>query len=321
MKMQDAIQGYIISITADGYSPNTIIIYKRRLKQLCDYLKNPEVEVVTTQDLQEWLGFMRKEYKPTRPNGDTKPLAPGTLNVCYRAIRSFYNWTDISMSFKRPDKQIKAPKFEYPEIRPFSHADISKIVNACQYTKAANTKERKSFVMKRSTGRRDLALVLVLLDTGIRAGECARLNIGDISIESGEVFITPHGTARKTKSRHVFLGRKAQKVVWDYIVTRVPYQSDEPLFVSKNDRRMDRGTIRHIIVNLGKRASIERCYPHRFRHTFAIEYLKNTGDTFSLQRLLGHSSPDMSRHYANLAMGDIKEIHRRASPVDRWKLS
>ena len=102
-----------------------------------------------------------------------------------------------------------------------------------------------------------------------------------------------------------------------FVITRVPYLPDEPLVVSRNDRRMDRKTIRHIIVNLGERVGVENCHPHRFRHTFAIEYLKNSGDTFSLQQLLGHSSPDMSRHYANLAMGDIREIHRRVSPVDR----
>ena len=320
MKLQDAIQGYIISITADGYSPHTIDMYRRNLKLLCKYLRNPELDEITTQDLQAWLGYMRNDYKPTRPNGDTSPLAPGTLNICYRAIRSFYNWSEISLELERPDEPIKAPKFEYPEIRPFTHKDISKLVYACKHTKPAKTNNRQSFLMRRPTGKRDLALLFILLDTGIRAAECSRLNIGDISIETGDVFIAPHGSARKTKSRHVFLGRKAQKAIWDYVVTRVPYQSDEPLFVSRNDKRMNRSTIRHIIVNLGKRAGIEHCYPHRFRHTFAIEYLKNTGDTFSLQRLLGHSSPDMSRHYAALALGDVKEIHRRASPVDRCQL-
>ena len=320
MKMQDAIQGYLISITADGYSPNTIAMYKRRINQLCKFLDNPEIEKITERDLQTWLGFMRNDYKPTRPDGNTRPLAPGTLNVCYRAIRSFYNWSDISLEVERPDKIIKAPKFEYPEIRPFSHDDISKLSHACKYTKSAKTIGRQSYTMKRPSANRDMALIVIFLDTGIRASECARLNIGDVSIETGEVFITPHGTARKTKSRHVFLGKRAQKVVWKYVISRLPYQSNEPLFVSRNDRRMDRGTIRHIIVNLGKRAKIEKCSPHRFRHTFAIEYLKNTGDTFSLQRLLGHSSPDMTQHYANLAMGDIKEIHRRASPVDQMHL-
>ncbi|HUF37775.1 MAG TPA: tyrosine-type recombinase/integrase [Anaerolineales bacterium] len=320
MKLQDAIQGYVLSITADGYSRHTIEMYTRDLERLCEHLGNPELEAISTQDLQGWLAYMRNEFKPTRPDGDTRPLAPGTLNICYRAIRSFYNWAENSLELKRPDKTIKAPKFEYPEIRPFCQGDIQRLVQACCYTAPADTNGRKSFVMKRSTGKRDLALLLVLLDTGIRAAECARLNIGDISIESGQVFIAPHGSGRKTKSRHVFLGRKAQKAVWDYVTSRVPYQSDEPLFVSKNERRMDRSTIRHVIVNLGKRASVASCFPHRFRHTFAIEYLKNTGDTFSLQRLLGHSSPDMSRHYATLALGEIKEIHRRASPVDRWQL-
>ena len=320
MNMQDAIQGYVLSITADGYSRHTIVMYSRRLNQLCQYLKNPMLSKITTQDLQSWLGYMRNDYKPKRPDGDTRPLAPGTLNVCYRAIKSFYNWAEISLELIRPDKLIKAPKFEYPEIRPFTKEDIKRLVRACSYTAPAETRGRTTFVMKHPSGKRDIALLMVFLDTGIRAAECARLNIGDVSIESGEVFIAPHGTGRKTKSRHVFLGKKSQKTIWTYVANRVPYHSRDPLFVSRNDRRMDRSTIRHVVANLGKRAGVTNCYPHRFRHNFAIEYLKNTGDTFNLQRLLGHSSPDMSRHYATQALGDIKEIHQRASPVDRLGL-
>jgi site-specific recombinase XerD len=83
---------------------------------------------------------------------------------------------------------------------------------------------------------------------------------------------------------------------------------------------MDRNTIRHLLVNLGTRAGVSNVHPHRFRHSFAILSLRAGMDVFTLQRLLGHSSLDMVRHYLDIVEADVSEAHRRASPVDNWRL-
>ena len=94
------------------------------------------------------------------------------------------------------------------------------------------------------------------------------------------------------------------------------------LFLTMAGRPMSVNRVEAIIEKCGRKAGIEgvRCSPHTFRHTFAISYLRNGADVFTLQRILGHSSLDMVRNYVNLAETDVKACHRRCSPADNMEL-
>jgi integrase/recombinase XerD len=321
MLLSKAIEGFLIARTAEFYSPDTLDIYKWALKLMSDYLSNPEVKSITPSDVQRFYVWLQTEYKPKRTNGDDSPLKPRSIENAWTAIRSFFNWATIDLKLKsRPDTNLKRPRYKPAEITPFSPEDVRALLKACEYMKSAQTNGRKTFVMRRDTAYRDTAIVLVLLDTGLRVSEASRLRVRDMNPVTGEVFVDAFGSGRKTKSRHVYLGKVAMKAVWRYLADREDLLPDDNLFLTREDRPMDRNSIRLVVNELGKRAGVNGVHPHRFRHTMAVQYLRNSGDVFTLQRLLGHSTLEMVQHYLSLAQTDVQAAHRKASPADRWHL-
>jgi integrase/recombinase XerD len=257
---------------------------------------------------------LRTDYKPRRFNGDTSPLALSTIDNHWKTIRGFYNWASKILSIKRPDLELSRPKYQSPQIVPFAQEEVKRIINAAEFTQVVK-QSGKSYRIKRPNADRDKALILILLDTGLRLGELCRLRLGDVNLENGEVYVRPFRDGRKSTARTVFIGARTRQVVWKYIA-REQSKPDQ----SRALFELLPSSVRQTIGRIGVNAKVPRCHPHRFRHTFAISYLRNGGDVFTLQRLMGHSTLDMTKKYLDLVKSDVGAAHRRASPVDNWRL-
>lgn len=314
MKFSTAIEGYLLDIQSSGYSPATVKLYSLYLPKVANYLNDPEIENITTDMLRGFMLYVQSEYTSIRPSGKDLPLSPSAIDNYWKGIRSFFNWATDTFSFQRPDLDLKRPKFRLPEITSFSETEIKKILAACEYTVEIQPKNMRPYRRKRPTAHRDRAIILILLDTGLRIGELCRLTIEDINLETGEVLVAPHGSGQKTKPRLVYLGNIAKKAVWLYMAKENKTRPTDKLF------DINHASIRSMMRNIEKRARVFNVHPHRFRHSFAIQFLRNGGDVFSLQRLLGHSSLKMVQHYLDLAQADVQNAHRRSSPADNWKL-
>jgi integrase len=83
---------------------------------------------------------------------------------------------------------------------------------------------------------------------------------------------------------------------------------------------MDRHALLKLIHRLAQVAGVQDAHPHKFRHTFAIEYLRNRGNERTLQDMLGHESLEMLRTYTRIAQVDMINGHQFASPVENWRL-
>jgi len=316
METSKAIEGFLLDRQAGGYSRGTVRLYRLCLGMLCDYLGDPPVGEVDLEDLQRFLYYLQTSYVPRRlgKDPDKSPLSPAAVSNHWKAIRSFFSWCEEALGLKRPDLRLVHPPKKDPEILPFTENDIRKLLKACEKTTEASTDRRTPYTMKRPTADRDKALLLLFLDTGLRVSEVCRLRIEDLNQETGEILVAPFGSGQKTKPRMAYLGRVAMRAMWLYLAKRPNTVKKDKLF------EIDAETIRSLFRRLGERAGVNDVHPHRLRHTFAITYLRNGGDVYSLKYLLGHSSLDMVERYLHLTAADASNAHRRASPAYNWRL-
>ena len=310
MKFSTAIQGFTIARISEGYSSDTLKNYTIHLTQVAQYLGDPEVESITANDLRLWFYHLRTSYIPARHNNNTEPLTETSIHSKWKAIRSFFNWATHELKTVNIAKDIPAPKYTTKAIIPYTQAEIKAMLAACEYTEPACTGARKSYQQRRPTAARDRALVMLLLDTGLRIGEVSRLRRADLDLTTGQLIVRPNARGLKTAGRSVYVGKVCLRQLWKYLTTH----AGEYIFDD-----MSLGAMKEMISYLGDRTHTH-AHPHKFRHTFAIEYLRNGGDVFTLQRLLGHKSLEMVNKYLTIVRADIEAAHRRASPVDNWKL-
>ena len=140
--------------------------------------------------------------------------------------------------------------------------------------------------------QRDFALILLMIDTGMRLSEVASLNLADVDLIEGRCRVIGKGS----RERLVPIGRRTRKALRAWTSVRRPSPAaNSPLFVAPRGSRLSARGIHQLVRRLARRAGIEtRCSPHVLRLTFARAFLTNGGDVFSLQRILGHSPGDES---------------------------
>ena len=323
LQLSKAVVGFLQYKAAEGLSPTTLTSYEGHLKLWISYASDVEIDEVTAQDLRAYLAWLRTDYKPRRLAGGDQPLSPKSARNVWITLSSFFTWASTEFDLPNPMKSVPAPRFERAPVDPFSKGDVEALLKACTFSREADTTDRRRFAMRRPTARRDQAIILTLLDTGLRASELCSLKVGDVEPKTGRVYVK-HGLgggAKFKKGRTVFLGKAARRALWRYLAEREDGEdANAPLFVGKYDRPLSPNALRLLITRLGEKANVNKCHPHRFRHTFAITYLRAGGDLFTLQALLGHSSLEMVQYYARIAEIDIQQAHRRASPADNWRL-
>jgi len=323
MLLSKAVVGFLSYKEAEGLTARSLDSYKRHLEKWGEHEGDIEVGDIDAQKIIKYINWLRNEYVPHRYGGKTHPLSPKTIRNFWVTLSAFFKWAHVELHIPDPMTDVPAPKFKLAPVEPFSKEEVEKMIKACSYSREAQTVDRRKFAMKRPTANRDAAILLTLLDTGMRALEICLLTVRDVDLKTGKIEIK-HGViggAKGGKGRTVYLGKSAKRSLWHYLAEREDGEEpDAPVFLGMREHPLTPNALRHLIVSIGQRAGVKKAYPHRFRHTMAITYLRSGGDVFTLQALLGHSSLDMVRHYAQIAEVDVAQAHRKASPADNWRL-
>ena len=235
----------------------------------------------------------------------------------YKAIRSFFNWAVDSVNAQPAHKALRQPIVIAEPVIPFTKQDIKRILAACEFTTRTCPVSRKPYTQSRPTETRDKTIIYLLLDTGLRIGELSRLTMDDIFMDHNTLRVTPYHTGKKSRPREVPFGRLAKRWLWQFITEYKPANDRSGVWAYNSTWILSRLFARPPPVK--KLAGYGRGqHAHRFRHTFAIEYIRNSGDIFSLQYILGHSDLTMCRRYLAIVKADAQNAHLRASPVDNW---
>lgn len=166
-------------------------------------------------------------------------------------------------------------------------------------------------------GYRDYTAMLLMLDCGIRVGETVELKVEDIDLKQGLITIRAEN-AKTRKVRQVPISPIVSKLLKE-LITISNEDGCQYVFQSTYGSKIQKQNLILAFNRIGKKAGLEkRCCPHVFRHGFATNAVKAGMDTFTLQRIMGHSTLLTTRKYIQLESSDLKKNHDKMNLIGRY---
>lgn len=280
LPMDSAVSDFMLHQRSSRHSPTTIQHYKVTFDKLGTFLAEngvQDVAQVTPSHLRAFL--LTLEH-----------LKPRTRWGIACDIRAFFSFLERDELIRTsPMRKVSMPRQPKSILPAFTAEEVRKLL------KAVEGKDRCSL--------RNRAMLLVLLDSGIRLGELAAMKVGDVDVDTGSFKVMGKGS----KERVCHLSPHTLKHLARYVRHFRP-EPNQPLW------GLTRFSIANLVKRIGRRAGVH-AHPHKFRRTCALTMLKNGCDVFTLQYLLGHSDLTVLRMYLAQTKQDLKEAHQKYSAV------
>ena len=305
------LEHYSTSKKLKGCSPKTLIAIRSILERFVRFLQQRGHSLkLSDLDIDDARAYVASlQGKITKYEGHTfnRPVSgveysPQTIHSHVRMLRAFSNWL-------RDEGYTKTPLFERLELPKLPKVKIA-VLTPEEIRQILASINPNTFL-----GARLMTMVLVMLDTGIRAGELVGMQITNVDWERGVIRVFGKGA----KERFVPIGSTAKQSLLRYVQTFRPKPAREDIgnvFLSVDGYPLTVNAIVHIMSRLAKASGVPRLHAHLLRHTSGVQYLVNGGDTKSLQMYLGHATAEMTNHYEQLTEEHMLAQHRKFSPVD-----
>ncbi|MGD0856807.1 MAG: tyrosine-type recombinase/integrase [Dehalococcoidia bacterium] len=312
--LRSLVHGFVLTKQSEGKSQRTVEYYGENLRRFLWYADtrdwSDDIRSLTEWDFREFLAYVGNQSGRWGREGngsETSRLkaSHSTVHHYFVVLSTFFNWA-VHEGFivDNPLATIRVAKPKSKVIIPFTADEIHRMIQVCDFDYTHNAK---------FLGSRNRAIVLVLLDTGLRLTEITAIKLHDLDSNNGHIKVTGKGN----KERIVRIGKTTQKAIWRYLMYRNNVNS-QTLWLTEEGKSMTASSIQSFVKRLKQRAGVfGDGTVHRFRHTFALNFLRADRNVFNLQYLLGHSDLDMVRRYTTtLGMEDALEAHKKASPVE-----
>lgn len=308
LTLSQAIEGYNLAALSRPLSEHTIQDYNNTYRLLMKHFgeRDPIFTSITKDDIRKF--FISHANR----------VSNKTLYNYHTNLSALYTWA-VKQEMIQTNllHEIDRAKPEQREIYPIPEDHIRAMFSVLGKSKSYTRPGKRSCTHSTPFEERNRAILMLLLDTGMRASELCGIKIHEIDLKQQTVKVFGKGK----KERIVPFSARTAQIIWRYLANdRKDDDVGKSLFSTDRGRPLSPTGLRHIIERICDRANLPKYTPHIFRHTFAINYLRNYPNTFTLQKTMGHVSPEMTKRYLFMAQNDLSEALRQASPVEKWGL-
>jgi integrase/recombinase XerC len=286
------IIAFLVDRRSRQLSENTIRFYRDELEKAAQYWEKGGTRIVERIDARVIRQYLLELGKTRNAGG---------VHAAFRSIRAFLNWWEIEVepdNWNNPIKKVKVGKPSKDPLPGIPVEQVMSMVDTCE----------KTFI-----GNRDKAILLTLIDSGVRRQEFVNMDVGDIDLNTGAIRVR---NGKGGKDRTTFIGNRTRREIIRYLRYLGDPQPHDPMWLTRMGTRLTPSGLRQIVRRRAERVGLPEPGLHNFRRTFAIESLRNGCDIYSLMRMMGHSSPVVLQRYLRLVEDDIQRAHERSGPID-----
>lgn len=315
------IDSFMMYCDSKNLSRKTKASYEQTLKLFAAYLRNQfnitEPDEVKTAHIRNYISYLRERGKytvvgdesrkafnnPHNRSDNGKPISDTTIANYLRNIKVFFNFLVEEREIKEsPAAKVKNIKPMRKQKKLLSIDEIKRVLSA--------------FDVTTFHGYRNWLMVRLMLDTGMRVGECVALLPEHVDFKERSILIT---NPKNHRQRYVYISNKLSLDLKRWFQYRDRFSDSEYLFPTTRGNMQDVSVFEKALKKVGEMVGVD-ITPHQLRNNFAKYYLLNGGDFVTLSRILGHSSVDVTQKaYLDFTDNEVAKKYQVHSPFNNWK--
>ena len=289
--IEETFSDFIISKKTKGLAEKTLQSYQSQFQAVARHMDvKMDIAMLQKADLDAMIISMRDAS-----------LSPNSINSYTRTLKSFFSWcneqgiTRLNIPLYKAEETVK---------ETYSDLELSALLKKPDIRKATFAEYR------------DWVIINFLLNCGSRAATVRAIQIRDVDLDGGMVF---YRHTKNRKAQVIPLCSAMVAILREYLRHRGGEAADY-LFCTETGSQLTENGLRQSIARYNTRRGVQKTSIHLFRHTFARKYLIDCGgDAFTLQKLLGHSTLAMTKHYCAIFDADLTKNYDNFSPLAQMK--